>query len=415
MLLGSGELGKETIIEAQRLGLHTIAVDRYEGAPGQHVADKAITINMRDGEALKKVVYAEKPDIIVPEIEAINLDALQEFEKNGFFVVPTAKATYTLMHRERTRELLAKQARVPTSKYEYANDLAGLRAACDKIGYPCWVKAIQSSSGHGSTFVTGPELVEKAFENGKKHARGSADKFIVEEHIEFDLETTELAVRHFDENGDIVTTFPRPVGHYQVDGDYHSSWQPADVSGKAERKMYEIAKKVTDELGGRGIFGFEMYVRGDTVWANECSPRPHDTGMVTFVTHQTGFSEAGLHVRAITGLPIPAEFREVDGKEFRCFPNLAAGASHVILAHAEGAEPRLGNVYSAINEPGVTLLFFGKPEAHVGRRMGLVLATAASAREACLKAERVAHRIELSTASSGWKKQEETRKHLVHE
>jgi len=410
MLLGSGELGKEIVIEAKRLGFRTIAVDRYEGAPGQQVADKAYTGQMTDAGFLRSVVEKECPDVIIPEIEAINLDLLFELEKEGFNIIPNARATHAAMQRERIRELITKEAGVKTSKYAYANSMQELKAACEKVGYPCWVKAIMSSSGHGSTFVQSPKDIEKAFKEATEHGRVKGNRMIVEEHIDFDIEVTELAVRHFDENGKVVTSFPRPVGHYQIDGDYHSSWQPAEVSEKAEKKIYETVDKITGALGGLGLFGCELFVKGDDVFANECSARPHDTGMVTFVTHQMGFSEAGLHVRAVTGLPIPV----VNEGGFRKIPMIKPGASHVIIGQSEGFDPVLGNVFNAINDLGVSLLFFGKPEAHKGRRMGLVLATAESAEEAKKKAEKAAHLIEFKTRQNPeWMKQQEKRKHLL--
>jgi phosphoribosylglycinamide formyltransferase 2 len=289
LLLGSGELGKEIAIEAQRLGVEVVAVDRYANAPAMQVAHRSYVGDMKDKGFLWSIVAREKPDAIIPEIEAINLDALFEFEKDGYFVVPNAKATWIAMHRERLRETLVKEAKVPTSKYMYASTLDELYEACEKIGYPCHTKAIMSSSGKGSYFVKGPEDIPKAWEEAKKKARGSAEKIIVEEHIDFDIEITELAVRHFDENGKIVTTFPKPVGHYQIKGDYHASWQPAEISEKAERKVYKIAKKITDVLGGLGIFGVEMFVKGDEVYANEVSPRPHDTAWLRLLLMQQDF------------------------------------------------------------------------------------------------------------------------------
>ncbi len=412
MLLGAGELGKEVIIEAKRLGFFVVAVDRYMNAPGQQVADAAYVGDMTKAGFLRSIVEKEKPDCIVPEIEAINLDLLFDLEKEGWNIIPNARATHAAMQRERIRELISKEAGVRTSKYGYAESLGELKSLVEKIGYPCWVKAIMSSSGHGSTFVQSAKDIERAFKEATEHGRVAGKKIIVEEHIDFDIEITELAVRHFDESGKIVTSFPAPVGHYQIDGDYHSSWQPAEISEKAELEVYKAAKKVTDTLGGLGLFGFEMFVKGEEVWANEISPRPHDTGMVTFATHQTGFSEAGLHVRAITGMPIHSE--EING--YRRIPMLAkAGASHVIISPSEGFDPRIRNIWPALNEKGVSLFFFGKPEAHAGRRMGLVLATADSVENAKEKAEKAAHLIEFSTRQEPeWKKQAEKRKHLLH-
>ena len=410
MLLGSGELAKEIVVEAKRLGFNTVAIDRYEGAPAQQIADKAYTGNMTNAGFLRSLVEKEKPDVIIPEIEAINLDLLYDLEKEGFNIIPNAKATNAAMQRERIRKVIAEDAGVKTSKYAYAESLDELKEGCEKVGYPCWVKALMSSPGHGSMFVKGPEDVEKAFKIATEEGRVKGARIIVEEHVDFDIEITELAVRHFDEDGKIVTSFPKPVGHYQIDGDYHSSWQAAEVSELAEKRIYEAVGKITGALGGLGLFGCELFVKGDEVYANECSPRPHDTGMVTFVTHQLGFSQAGLHVRAITGLPVPAI--EEDG--FRKIPALTPGASHVILSPSEGYDVMLGNVYNATNELGVSLLFFGKPEAHVGRRMGVVLATADKVEDAKKKAERVAHKIEMQTRQvAEWKKQQLKEKHLL--
>ncbi|MFH1182504.1 MAG: formate-dependent phosphoribosylglycinamide formyltransferase [Candidatus Woesearchaeota archaeon] len=409
MLLGAGELGRETIIEAMRMGIETIAVDRYENAPGQQVAHRSYTGNMKDAGFLRAVIEREKPDAIIPEIEAVNLDLLAELEKEGFNIVPNAEAVRAAMHRERIRELISKKAGVPTSKYLYASTLDELQDACEKIGYPCWVKAIMSSSGHGSSFVQSKADIKKAFENAKTNARGSGEKMIVEEHIPFDLEITELAVRHYDENGKITTTFPKPVGHYQVEGDYHSSWQPAEVSEKVEKEIYRIAGKITGALGGVGLFGCELFVKGDKVYGNECAARPHDTGMVTFATHQAGFSEAGLHARAVCGLPIPSSRQG----EFNVIMPIKAGASHVVLSPCEGWVPGIRGLWKAMGKD-ISFYIFGKPEAHIGRRMGLVVALDDDVQEAKKKAERAAHFIEMQTQQQQkWLPQDEKRKHLL--
>jgi len=410
MLLGTGELGKEVIIEAQRMGFRTVGVDRYMNAPGHQVAHKFYVGNMKNAGFLRSIVEKEKPDFIVPEIEAINLDLLFEFEKEGYNVVPNAGASHAAMHRERIRELISKKAGVPTSKYAYVQTLDEMKDACEKVGYPCWVKAIMDSSGHGSSFVKEPSDVEEAFKKANTEARGSGERMIVEEHIPFDIEVTELAVRHFDENGNIVTSFPRPVGHYQTrGGDYHSSWQAAEISEKAEKGIYEAAKKITDALGGAGLFGCELFVAGDKVYGNECSPRPHDTGMVTFATHQIGFSQAALHVRAITGLPVPTE----DRLGFRGVPMLTPGATHVVLSPYEGWDTKFGNLFQAFNAKGVSFMLFGKPEAHVDRRMGIVMATDPDVAEAKKKAEKAAHFIEMKTRQSPiWSKQTSREKHI---
>lgn len=408
MLLGSGELGKEVIIEAMRLGFFTIAVDRYEGAPGQQVAHRSYTGNMKDEGFLRSIIEKEKPDYIVPEIEAINLDLLFDLEKEGFNIVPNAKATYTAMQRERIREMIVKTG-APVSKYFYVSSLEELKQACKKTGYPCWVKAIQDSSGSGSSKVKTEQDIEAAYEKAHCEARGSSDKLIVEQNIDFDTEVTELVVRHY-ENNKIKTSFCHPIGQYQTrGGDYHSSWQMADISPKAEKKVYQIAKKITDALGGVGVFGCELFIKGDMVWANECSPRPHDTGMVTFASHQIGFSEAALHVKAITGLPIPTEKH----LGFDVIPILTPAASHVILSPTDGFDPGYKNLSKALNESGVTVLLFGKNEAHVNRRLGIVLATDKSVKKAREKAEIAAHKIEIATCQNPkWKKQESKEKHI---
>lgn len=411
MLLGAGELGKEVIIEATRLGFFTIAVDRYEGAPGQQVAHKAYSGNLKDPKFLLSVIEGEKPDYIVPEIEGINLDVLFDLEKKGFNVIPNAKATYTAMNRERIREAIVKTG-VQVSEYYYADSLDDLRNACKKAGFPCWVKAIQDSSGSGSSRVKSPEDVEAAYEKAKKEARGSADKLIVEKNIDFDIEVTELTIRHV-VNGKIKTSFCRPIGQYQTrGGDYHSSWQTAHISEEAEKKVYEYAKKITDSLGGTGIFGCELFVKGDKVWANECSARPHDTGLVTLASHQIGFSEAALHVKAITGLPIPTEKRL--GHDV--VPVVIPAATHVILSPSEGFDPGYRNLSEVLKEQGVTVLLFGKNEAHINRRMGVVLAVDPDVEKAKEKAERAAHSIEIITKQNQkWQKQESREKHIFKE
>ncbi|NTU72680.1 formate-dependent phosphoribosylglycinamide formyltransferase [Candidatus Roizmanbacteria bacterium] len=408
MLLGAGELGREFIIEAMRMGFYTIAVDRYEGAPGQQVAHIAYTGNMKDAGFLRSLIEKEKPDYIVPEIEAINLDVLFNLEKEGFHVIPNARATHIAMHRERVREMIVKTG-VPVSEYYYATTLEELKAACKKTGYPCWVKAIQDSSGSGSSKVKGPQDIEPAFQKAKLDARGSGDKLIVEKNIEFDLEVTELVIRHY-VNGKIQTSFCRPVGQYQTrGGDYHSSWQVAEISETAEKKVYEIAKKITDELGGVGVFGCELFVKGDMVWANECSARPHDTGLVTTVSQQLGFSEFGLHVRAVTGLPVPT----VKRLGYNVVPILTPAASHVILAPEAGYDPGFKNLADLLDEPGVSVLLFCKNEAHINRRMGVVLATDPDVQKAKEKAERAAHKIEMATREHPeWKPQESREKHI---
>lgn len=408
MLLGAGELGREVIIEAIRLGFYTIAVDRYEGSPGQQVAHASYTGNLKDSGFLRSIIEREMPDYIVPEIEALNLDSLFDLEKEGFNIIPNAKATHTAMQRERIRELIVKTG-VPTSEYYYVNSLKELEAACHKTGFPCWVKAIQDSSGSGSSKVTTPSDVEKAWEKAHAEARGSADKLIVEKNIEFDMEVTELVIRHM-VNGKIQTSFCHPIGQYQTrGGDYHSSWQLSDISEVAEKKVYQIAKKITDALGGVGVFGCELFVKGDMVWANECSARPHDTGMVTFASHGLGFSQAALHVRAITGLPIPTQKR----LGYNVVPIITPAASHVILSPVTGFDPGYKNIQLALSEPGVTVLLFNKNEAFVNRRMGIVLATDKDVYKARIKAENAAHLIEIQAREDAkWVRQDSREKHI---
>lgn len=408
MILGAGELGREFVIEAVRLGFFTIAVDRYEGAPAQQVAHRFYTGNLKDPGFLRSVIEKEKPDYVVPEIEAINLDVLFELEKEGFNIIPNAKATYTAMQRQRIREAIVKTG-VPVSEYYYASSLKELKQACKKAGFPCWVKAIQDSSGSGSSKVKGPGDIEKAYEKAQKEARGSAEKLIVEKNIDFDLEVTELTIRHY-VNGKIQTSFCYPVGQYQTrGGDYHSSWQKAEISEVAEKKIYEIAKKITDSLGGVGVFGCELFVKGDMVWANECSARPHDTGLVTVASQQVGFSEFALHVRAVTGLPIPTEKR----LGYDVVPLITPAASHVILAPVGGFDPGYNNLSKALNEAGVTVILFNKNEAHLNRRMGAVLATDPDVQKAKEKAEKAAHKIEMCTRSSSkWLPQDSREKHI---
>lgn len=408
MLLGAGELGKEVIIEAMRLGFFTIAVDRYEGAPGQQVAHRSYTGNLKDSKFLRSVIEREKPHYIVPEIEGINLDVLFDLEKEGFNIIPNARAAYTAMNRERIREAIVKTG-VPVSEYHYVSSLQELEEACKKTGFPAWVKAIQDSSGSGSSKVNSLEDIPRAYEKAKKEARGSADKLIVEKNIDFDLEVTELVIRHL-VDGKIRTSFCHPIGQYQTrGGDYHSSWQMAEIGKTAEKKVYEYAKKITDSLGGVGIFGCELFIKGDSVWANECSARPHDTGLVTVASHQVGFSEAALHVKAITGLPIPTQKR----LGYDVVPVITPAATHVILSPCEGFDPAYKNLSAVLQEEGVSLLLFGKNQAHINRRMGIVLATGPDVQKAKEKAEIAAHSIEISTREDPkWRRQESREKHI---
>jgi len=441
LLFGAGELGKEIAIEAQRLGMEVVAVDRYERAPAQQVAHKSYTVNMMDANAMRSIVDRELPDIIIPEIEAIDLDVLFEFEEDGYLVTPNAAATHAAMNRERIRELIVASG-VKTGAYAYTrtDDLPEFTDAVEKIGYPCFSKAIMSSSGKGSYFIESRDDIEAAMDAARYETRGSGERAIIEEYIPFNTEVTELAVRHLDEDGNIVTTFPKPVGHYQIDGDYHSSWQspnieeylPYDVDdiGKsarkdpelakeAERKIYDAARRITDKLGGVGVFGCELFVRvrdGKVeVYGNECAPRPHDTGMVTYISHPQGFNEGGLHVRAITGLPVPARIE--DG--YRLFDPLMPAASHVIISPAQGFDPMYKGLFDALSVPGANIQLFGKPLAYhsgwiVEERMGIALAMGADAFDAKRKAEVAAHKILIRTATdTEWRGQEETRMHVA--
>ncbi|MEA1894641.1 MAG: formate-dependent phosphoribosylglycinamide formyltransferase [Euryarchaeota archaeon] len=441
LLFGAGELGKEIAIEAQRLGMEVIAVDRYERAPAQQVAHKAYTVNMMDANAMRSIVDRELPDIIIPEIEAIDLDILFEFEEDGYMVTPNAAATHAAMNRERIRELIVKSG-VKTCAYAYTrtDDPLEFADAVEKIGYPCFSKAIMSSSGKGSYFIESRDDIEKAMDAARYETRGSGERAIIEEYIPFDTEVTELAVRHLDEDGNIVTTFPKPVGHYQIDGDYHSSWQSPNIEeylpynvddlGKsiekdtllareAERKIYDAAQRITDELGGVGVFGCELFVRvrdGKVeVYGNECAPRPHDTGMVTYISHPQGFNEGGLHVRAITGLPVPSRIE--DG--YRLFDPLMPAASHVIISPAQGFDPMYKGLFEAMSVPGANIQLFGKPLAYhsgwiVEERMGIALAMGADAFDAKRKAEVAAHKILIRTATDReWRGQEDARMHVT--
>jgi phosphoribosylglycinamide formyltransferase 2 len=442
LLFGAGELGKEIVIEAQRLGMETIAVDRYERAPAQQVAHRAYTVNMMDANAMRSIVDRERPDIIIPEIEAIDLDILFEFEEDGYLVTPNARATYAAMNRERIREAIVKSG-VKTGAYTYTrtDDLSEFTDAVEKIGYPCFSKAIMSSSGKGSYFIETREEIEKAISAARYETRGSGEMAIIEEYVPFDTEVTELAVRHLDEDGEkIVTTFPKPIGHYQIDGDYHSSWQSPNVEeylpynvdaiGKsvesdpelakeAEKKIYDAAKRITDELGGVGVFGCELFVRVTDgrvdVYANECAPRPHDTGMTTYISHPQGFNEGGLHVRAAAGLPIPARIE--DG--YRLFDPIAPAASHVIISPAQGFDPEYRGLFDAMTVAGTNIHLFGKPLAYhagwiVEERMGIALAMGRDAFDAKRKAEIAAHKIMIRTATdTEWKGQTERRMHVV--
>ncbi len=380
MLLGSGELGKEVIIALQRLGVETIAVDRYPNAPGHQVAHRAHVVTMTDGEALRAVIEKESPQIVVPEIEAIATSALAEIEKEGIAeVIPTARAVQLTMNREGIRRLAAEDLGLPTSRYAFAESLEELESAIrEKIGCPCVVKPVMSSSGKGQSVLHGPEEVEKAWAYAMSGGRVNRGRVIVEEMIHFDFEITQLTVRAIGESGKVETFFCEPVGHIQIKGDYVESWQPQPMSDTALHRAREIAKRVTDNLGGRGIFGVELFVKGDRVWFSEVSPRPHDTGMVTMVTQAQ--SEFELHARAILGLPVSVALR-------------SAGASAVIYGGIEEKGIAFEGVDEALRVPGSEIRLFGKPEAFVRRRMGVALAVAENIDEARRRAKLAAARV----------------------
>jgi phosphoribosylglycinamide formyltransferase 2 len=366
MLLGSGELGKEVIISLQRLGIEVIAVDRYPNAPGHQVAHRAHVIDMTDGAALAALIEREQPDLVVPEIEAIATDTLAELEAAGKITcIPTARAAQLTMNREGIRRLAAEELGLATSPYRFAGSLDELKAACAEIGFPCIVKPVMSSSGKGQSKLDSADDVEHAWNYAAAGARANAGRVIVEGFIDFDYEITLLTVRASNgnggANGGIDTLFCEPIGHKQVHGDYVESWQPQPMSPRALESAREIASKVTGSLGGRGVFGVELFVKGDTVWFSEVSPRPHDTGMVTIATQVQ--SEFELHAKAILGLPVNPELR-------------TPGASAVIYGQLEEAGIAFEGVADALKVPGADIRLFGKPESFARRRMGVALATA---------------------------------------
>ena len=360
MLLGSGELGKEVLIALQRLGVETIAVDRYDNAPGHQVAHHARTITMSDPQALKALIEAEKPMLVVPEIEAIATPMLQELEAAGTVrVVPTARATRLTMDREGIRRLAAETLGLPTSPYQFCDSLAELQAAIDGgIGYPCVVKPVMSSSGKGQSKIDGPADVSKAWDYAMAGGRVAGGRVIVEGFIDFDYEITLLTVRARGEGGEIETAFCAPIGHLQQSGDYVESWQPHPMAPAALAKAQQIAQAVTADLGGLGLFGVELFVKGDAVWFSEVSPRPHDTGMVTMATQWQ--NEFELHARAILGLPVDTTLK-------------SAGASAVIYGGVDAQGIVFDGVAEALRVPGADLRLFGKPESFERRRMGVAL------------------------------------------
>ena len=379
MLLGSGELGKEVIIALQRLGVEVIAVDRYANAPGHQVAHRAHVINMADGAALRALIEKEKPDLVVPEIEAIATDMLVQLEKEGQRVIPMARAAQLTMNREGIRRLAAETLGLPTSPYKFANSLEEMQAAIDGgIGYPCIIKPVMSSSGKGQSKVDGPADVKKAWDYAASGSRVNQGRVIVEGFIDFDYEITELTVRAIGANGETETHFCEPIGHVQVHGDYVESWQPMAMTPVALQRSREIAKKVTDNLGGLGLFGVELFIKGDNVWFSEVSPRPHDTGMVTMCTQR--FNEFELHARAILGLPVDTSLR-------------AIGASAVIYGQMDEKGIAFKGVEEALRVPESDIRLFGKPEAFKKRRMGVALANGKDTDEARARAKLAASKV----------------------
>lgn len=376
VLCGSGELGKEVAIELQRYGVEVVALDKYANAPAMHVAHKSHVLSMLDGEALESVIREEKPDYIIPEIEAIATDRLVKLEADGFNVVPTAQATKITMNREGIRRLAAETLEIPTSPYRFAQTREEFDKAVAEIGIPCVVKPVMSSSGHGQTTIKRVEDIDKAWTVSQEGGRAGSGKVIVEGFVKFDYEITLLTVRHC-----AGTTFLKPIGHHQVDGDYRESWQPQAMSQQALELAEAIAKSITDALGGYGIFGVELFVKGDEVIFSEVSPRPHDTGMVTMISQD--MSEFGLHARAILGLPIP---------EVKFY---GPSASKAIVVEGNTKEYEFSNLEHVLEEPGVQIRLFGKPEIAGHRRVGVILATDDSVAGALAKVERAYERLQV--------------------
>ena len=377
LFCGSGELGKEVVIELQRLGVEVIACDRYENAPAMQVADRSHTFSMLDGDELRRVVETEKPDLIVPEIEAIATDTLVELESEGFRVIPSARAAQLTMNREGIRRLAAEELGLATSPYAFSSDRADFDAAIADIGIPCVVKPIMSSSGKGQSLVRFEADIDHAWDYAQAGGRAGAGKVIVEGFVDFDYEITLLTIQHVD-----GVSFCEPIGHRQEDGDYQESWQPQPMSSLALSRSRDIAEQVTEALGGYGLFGVELFIKGDDVYFSEVSPRPHDTGMVTLISQD--LSEFALHARAILGLPIP---------------NIAfhgPSASSVILVEGESRETRFSNLSAALSAPDTSVKLFGKPEVAGKRRMGVGLARGGTVEEARAKANAVSDAVDVS-------------------
>lgn len=376
LLCGSGELGKEVAIELQRYGVEVVALDKYANAPAMQVAHRSHVLSMLDGKKLREVIETERPDYIIPEVEAIATDTLVALEKEGYSVTPTATAAYLTMNREGIRRLAAEQLGLPTSPYKFASTREEFEEAVKEIGMPCVVKPIMSSSGHGQSVVRTADDIDKSWHYAQEGGRAGAGRVIVEGFVQFDYEITQLTVRH-----SAGTTFLKPVGHVQVDGDYRESWQPQVMSEKALQKAQDIARKVTDALGGYGIFGVELFIKGDDVLFSEVSPRPHDTGMVTMISQD--MSQFALHARAVLGLPVP-------GVRF-----YGPSASRAIVVEGDTDKVVFGNLDEVLSEEGVQMRIFGKPEVVGHRRVGVILATADTVEEARAKADRAYKKLKV--------------------
>ena len=387
MLLGSGELGKEVIIALQRFGVEVIAVDRYENAPGQQVAHRAYTIDMTDAAVLKALIIKEKPHLIVPEIEALNTDVLAEIEREGLAtIIPTVKAVQLTMNREGIRRLADEELKLPVSPYAFARSSAELQASIDaSIGYPCFIKPTMSSSGKGQSRVTEQSQVQAAWDYAATGGRVNLGMVIVEGQIDFDYEITLLTVRAKNAAGETQTYFCEPIGHVQKNGDYVESWQPQAMTASALKNAQHVAKTITDALGGLGLFGVELFVKGDQVWFSEVSPRPHDTGMVTMCSQR--LSEFELHARAILGLPVDVSMTK-------------PGASAVIYGGTESNNLVYDGLEAALNIPGSDVRLFGKPQSFVKRRMGVALATGQDTDEARSRAKLAASLVKPSRESN---------------
>lgn len=377
VLCGSGELGKEFVIELQRYGVEVVALDKYENAPAMQVAHRSYVVSMLDGKRLREIMEKEKPDYIVPEVEAIATTTLMELEKEGYCVIPTAKATYLTMNREGIRRLAAEELGLPTSPYRFAATFEEFKEAVEAIGMPCVVKPIMSSSGHGQSVVRKAEDVDHAWAYAQEGGRAGAGKVIVEGFVDFDYEITQLTVRHIG-----GTSFCEPIGHVQVDGDYRESWQPQAMAPEAKAKAQEIARKITDALGGRGIFGVELFVKGDDVIFSEVSPRPHDTGMVTMISQD--LSQFALHARAVLGLPVP-------NIKFH-----GPSASRAVVVEGDSDRLEFGNLENVLAQPDTQMRIFGKPEVHGHRRMAVLLARGGSLEEARAKTGKAYDALEIN-------------------